>query len=262
MPEPEHPEEHPGADRAGRRLAGERGAAPRVQPERQQERDLRENPERRRRSARSASRSVDEVRAEDRVDVDRGEREVVRDRGRVEEERADRERRDDERGEARLSERVSDEQRRGSGGRRLRRRPARARAGSAPPYGYRLGDEQRVRIRLRRVAQARRAEVAHPLGHPAVASAYHHARNAITSATPPSALARMSAGIARKQPEERLPAALPLARGDLDVDPVRAGASREAGEAAPDEVDERAEVRRVADVRGEEAMERVRARGR
>ena len=44
---------------------------------------------------------------------------------------------------------------------------------------------------------------------------------------------------------------------DLEVDPVRAGAAREAGKAATDEIDEGDEVRRVADVCGEEPMERV-----
>ena len=51
---------------------------------------------------------------------------------------------------------------------------------------------------------------------------------------------------------------LTLGRVDLDVDPVRAGPAREAREAAADHVHERDEMGRVADVRREEAVERVR----
>ena len=76
-----------------------------------EQRDLRENPERVE-DALVALCLRDELRAEDRVDVDRGEREVVGNRGRIEKERPDGERRDDERGENALSEGVSEERRR------------------------------------------------------------------------------------------------------------------------------------------------------
>ena len=42
--EPEHPEQHPGADPAGSRLADEASAVARVQPERGEQRDLGEEP--------------------------------------------------------------------------------------------------------------------------------------------------------------------------------------------------------------------------
>ena len=97
-PEPQHPEEHSRADRARRRLAREPRAAPRVQPERQQERDLGENPERVEDTL-VPLRLRDEVRAEDRAGIEGGEREIVGNRGRIEEERPDCECRDDERRE-------------------------------------------------------------------------------------------------------------------------------------------------------------------
>ena len=43
--EPEHAEQHPGADRTGRGLARERGTLARVDPQRREQRDLRERPE-------------------------------------------------------------------------------------------------------------------------------------------------------------------------------------------------------------------------
>ena len=135
MPETEHPEEHPGADRPGRRLAREARASRRVEPEREQQRDLRENPERRRRPARSASpRATKSAPKTASTSIGR-EREIVRNRGRIEEERPDRERRDDERGES-GSQKASPRTARC-------RRPSSSdglasRAGSGAPYGYRL----------------------------------------------------------------------------------------------------------------------------
>ena len=88
--EAEHPEEHPRADRPRRGLPRESGAAARVEPERDEQRDLREHPvdvE----EAVVALRPLDEVGAEDRVDVDPAERQVVRDGGGVEEECGERE---------------------------------------------------------------------------------------------------------------------------------------------------------------------------
>ena len=96
--EPEHAEEHPRADRPRRGLADEGNAASRVQPEREQERDLREHPEHVEHTL-VALRLCDEAGSEDGVDVDRRAREVVRHRGGVEEERSDCERREHERGE-------------------------------------------------------------------------------------------------------------------------------------------------------------------
>ena len=96
--EPEHPEEHPGADRAGRRLAREHGAASRVQPERHEQRDLRQHPEDVE-DALVPFRVVHELLAEGCVDVDRGQGQAVRDGGRIEQEPSDRECREDDRGE-------------------------------------------------------------------------------------------------------------------------------------------------------------------
>jgi hypothetical protein len=85
--EAEHAQEHPGADGPRRRLACERGAALRVEPQRDQQRYLCEQPVEVE-EALVAPSALDEVRAEERVDVDGPERELVRDGGRVEEERA------------------------------------------------------------------------------------------------------------------------------------------------------------------------------
>ncbi len=76
--EPDHPEEHPGADRPGRRLADEPRAPLRVHPERRQSDDLRERPvdvE----EALVALRLGHELAAEGRLHVHAGERQVVRD---------------------------------------------------------------------------------------------------------------------------------------------------------------------------------------
>ena len=96
-------------------------------------RDLRENPEDVE-DPLVALRLRDEVRAEDRVDVEGGEREIVGNRGRIEEERPDCERREDERGEN-GSQKASQTSGAVPGGR--------GSAGSlsrriGPPYGYRL----------------------------------------------------------------------------------------------------------------------------
>ena len=133
MPEPEHPEEHSRPDRAGRRLAREPRAATRVEPERQQQRDLRENPERVE-DPLVALRLRDEVRAEDCVDVERGEREVVGNRGRIEKERPDCERREDDRSENR-SQKASPTSGAVPGGRIESSRQAPSRAGSGRRTG-------------------------------------------------------------------------------------------------------------------------------
>ena len=111
MRETEHPEQHPRADRPGGRLPREGSAALGVDPERDEERDLREHPvdvE----EALVPLRALDEVGAEDRVDVDRSEREIVRNGGRVEEIRSGRERRRRRARRARSSEGVSEDGRR------------------------------------------------------------------------------------------------------------------------------------------------------
>ena len=99
--EAEHPEEHPGADRSRRRLPHEPRAALRVDPERREKRDLREDPvdvE----EALVAPRPLDEVSPEHLVDVERAEGKIVGDGGRVEEEGAEREERDAEYGDRRF----------------------------------------------------------------------------------------------------------------------------------------------------------------
>ena len=89
--ETEHSEEHSRADRPGGRLPREGSAALRVDPERDEERDLREHPVDVEEPL-VPLRTLDEVGAEDRVDVDRPEHEIVRNGGRVEEIRSGRER--------------------------------------------------------------------------------------------------------------------------------------------------------------------------
>ena len=86
----EHPEEHPRADRPRRRLPHESRAAAGVDPQRREQRDLREHPVDGEEPV-VALRPLDEVGPEDRVDVDRAQAQVVRDGGRVEEECAERE---------------------------------------------------------------------------------------------------------------------------------------------------------------------------
>ena len=85
--DPEHPEEHPRADRPRRRLAHERDSSPRIDREHGEERDLRERPQQVV-EALEALRAGDECCAEDLVDVDRRKGEVVRHVRRVEEERS------------------------------------------------------------------------------------------------------------------------------------------------------------------------------
>ena len=106
-----------------------------------------------------------------------------------------------------------------------------------------------------RVAQAAGGEVAHALGHPARGEPVppreerDEERNASKRASDDERRNR------EKDAEEHLPPALLGAGLDLEVDPVRAGSSDEAGEAPPDEIHEREEVRLVADIRGEEAVQ-------
>ena len=77
-PEPEHAEQHPGADRARGRFAGERGTPLRVDPEDEQERRLGAEPEQKQEPL-EPFRPRDEAGAEDGVLVDRRQREVARD---------------------------------------------------------------------------------------------------------------------------------------------------------------------------------------
>ena len=75
--EPEHAEQHSGADRTGRRLAGKHGTAPRVDPQGREQHDLSQNPgdvE----EALVPPRLVDESGSEGLVDVDGGECEISR----------------------------------------------------------------------------------------------------------------------------------------------------------------------------------------
>ena len=97
-----------------------------------------------------------------------------------------------------------------------------------------------------------------PSGMRALTSAYHQPeeRDREDDATES---ARDDERRDREEEAEQHPqAALLPRRIDLEVDPVRAGAAREAREAPPDEVQEGANVRRVPDVGGEEAVERLR----
>ena len=83
-PEAEHAEQHPGADRPGGRLPGEPRPAPRVDPQRREERDLPEHP-----GEEEEPLDVDglanECLAEDGVDVDAGEMQAGGNRGAEEE---------------------------------------------------------------------------------------------------------------------------------------------------------------------------------
>ena len=76
-PQPDHAEQHPGADRAGGRLAREARAASRVDGERDEERSLREHPVHVEEPP-VALGARDELRTEDRADVDLRQRKVVR----------------------------------------------------------------------------------------------------------------------------------------------------------------------------------------
>jgi hypothetical protein len=92
---PEHPEEHPGPDRARRRLAREHGSAACVEPEHGQEGDLGEHPVGVQEPL-VALRSGDGLAAEELVDRDGSQNEVVGDVGGEEEEGADDERGQDD----------------------------------------------------------------------------------------------------------------------------------------------------------------------
>ena len=85
--EPQHAEEHPGADGACGGLASERRPAARIEPERRKQRDLGEDPVHVEEPL-VALGLVDELGAEGPVDVDGRETEVVRHRGGKEQERA------------------------------------------------------------------------------------------------------------------------------------------------------------------------------
>ncbi len=119
-------------------------------------------------------------------------------------------------------------------------------------------EEERVGVRLRRVAQARHSEVPHPFGHPRrdervpPGKECDHERDAAERAR------NQERGEGEDEPEENRDPLLAHRRIDREVDLVRALAPREAREPAPDEVDERDEVRRVAHVGGEEAVQRLR----
>ena len=94
--EAEHPEQHPRADRAGRRLLRECDPAARVERERDEERDLGEEPV----DVEEAFVPLgpgDDSGAEDPTDVDAAENEIVRYGRGVEDERGERERPERER---------------------------------------------------------------------------------------------------------------------------------------------------------------------
>ena len=80
----------------------------------------------------------------------------------------------------------------------------------------------------------------------------------MTSATPPSALATMNAGSARKKRNSVFQPALRSGGSISRSIPYEPARPVKPGNRRPIEVHERDEVRRVADVRGEEAVERVR----
>ena len=208
-------------------------AAPalRVDPERDEERDLCEDPVDVEETL-VPLRPLDEVGAEDRVDVDGAEA-----RGRP-------------------------ERRSGRGGYAASASAAAPSATSGDPQkvsprtgvgvdellGFRLrlaehgrgvrvapGHEHRVRSRsARSSAGTSTPRFRIPSGIRAVTSAYHQPRRARTNATPPSALATMNAGMARKKRKRIVESALRCRRVDLEVDPVRARAAGEAREPPAD----------------------------
>ena len=168
-PEPEHAEQHAGADRPGGRLAREAGAAAGVDPERREQRDLPEHPgdEEEALDARRPRRT--RRLAEDGVDVDCGEVQAGRHRRAEEQRRADepgRGRGDDERpsgrgGSGRLDSRCSR--------RRLEvelellvPRPV---ADGRRGVRVAVGEQEQVGVDLSRVAEADGAEVAQPFRH-------------------------------------------------------------------------------------------------
>ena len=85
MPEAEHAEQHPGADRPGGRLPGEPRPATRIDPERREQRDLPEDPGEQEEPL-DVHGLADERLAEHGVGIDPGEVQAGRDR-RAEEER-------------------------------------------------------------------------------------------------------------------------------------------------------------------------------
>ncbi len=62
-------------------------------------------------------------------------------------------------------------------------------------------------------------------------------------------------GDRQEEPEQRLPAVLPLGRRDLQVDGIASGLAREAGERIGDEEEEREHVDFVAQVGRDEAVQ-------
>ena len=138
----------------------------------------------------------DEGGPEDLVDVDRRKGQVVRDVGREEEERADGEDRGDadrEGDSQSVSPRASGAvplKSNGSGGLR-----------SVADCGARrvaIGEQPEVGVRLSLVAEAGRAEIAQPLGHPTRDERIPPAEEGDDEEHAPSALATINAGMARK----------------------------------------------------------------
>ena len=148
--------------------------------------------------------------------------------------------------------------------RRLRRAAPRARARSAraarAARGHRTGtvrDEEEARRGLLLVAEAGCAEIPEPLGHASRREGVPPAEHARDEEHAAERAREEQRGDREEEPEERDPAALAVARRDLEVDAVRARPAREAREAAADDVDVGLHVDGVADIRGEEAVERI-----
>ncbi len=269
--EPEHPEQHPRADRAGRGLPRERGALARVDPQRREQRDLREHPEDvqealeplgpARRGPRRTPLARRRRRARGRSGTAVGQRRTTPTAKPCQ--RQARRRRSSRRGSPRHSEagQRGQDQRRTS---RSTSSAARARAKRSAARGAQHGrgvripvcQEQEIRVELSAVAQARDAQVAQALGHASRDDRVEPAEERdARAATPPSAPRGGRPGWRGRAGRAVFQRFCVSRRVDLEVDAVGAGAPGEAREPAADEVEEREQVEHVAHVRGEEAME-------
>ncbi len=121
-----------------------------------------------------------------------------------------------------------------------------------------IREQEEVGVRLRGVAEAGRADVPEPFRHPSPDEPEEPGENGHEQQHVAERARDQERRKGEEEAEERHEASLWLGRGDLDVDPVRAGASGESRELLADEIDVRVHVRRVADVCRDEAVERAR----
>ena len=144
-------------------------------------------------------------------------------------------------------------------------RPGSSATGSGSPRGAAagrarvgivVGEDEPVGVRLREVADRDRAELPEAGGHPACGERREPAQEPDRAEHDREGTRdEEGAGSGETGPEEGDPPVLALGWRDRDVDGV-AGLAGESGERVGDDRDESGDVRGVADVGGEEAMER------